>query len=171
MAATDIYEVWMNPNAGLVYIDKTDQNGKVQSTCILPGQKFNITPDDRRNNTERAWKPEADLFSNGTLSQVKLLDTEADYADLTENPNIIGESEIKDLFNLKAVEFKKRIAGITNDRVLTRIKEYSEDEKAEATVAQQKAVKARLEELIPEDDPSRRLPDRTKGEITPIYMS
>jgi len=171
MANEDVYEVWMNPNAGLVYIDKTDQYGKVSSTVILPGQKFNITPQDRRNNSERAWKPEADLFTNGTLSQVKLIDTEADYAELAENPNTIGESEIADLFKLKAVEFKKRIADISNERVLARIIEASEDEKTNATVPQQKALKARLEELVPETDPTRKLPDRTKGEIAPIYMS
>ena len=146
------FEIWENRNRSEIWINRTDFKGEIQSVRIPPGQRVEITPEDRiRYNQEAAWDSSLDWFSNGALSQVQLLDTAEDYEELVANPNTRSESEIKDLLNLNANELKKELAKITSPLVLQRLKGYVESDEADKadniTVAKVKAVNARFEEL------------------------
>jgi hypothetical protein len=146
------FETWENKNRSEIWINRTDFKGEIQSVRIPPGQRIEITTDDRiRYNQEAAWDSSLDWFLNGALSQVHLLDTAEDYEELLSNPNTKSESELQDLLKLNANELKKELAKITSPLVLQRLKAYVESDEVDKaeniTVAKVKAVNARFEEL------------------------
>ncbi len=146
------FETWENRNRSEIWINRTDFKGEIQSVRVPPGQRVEISPEDRiRYNQEAAWDSSLDWFSNGALSQVYLLDTAEDYEELVSNPNTKSETELRALLDLNANELKKELAQITSALVLQRLKGYVESDEADKadniTVAKVKAVNARFEEL------------------------
>lgn len=165
-------EIWQNCNKGDVYVSQVGYDGRVSSTRVLPGARIDITYDDRRMNQDIAYSREADLFTNGTLSRIQLFDGADDFAELSSNPNVMGESEIKDLFTLTATNFKKKLQEIDNVRVLERLAEFAQDTSVNASVAQVKAINARLDQVAPTRGELPSFSDMTDGnEIHPIRLS
>lgn len=157
----DDKEVWLNPNAGYRYVEQQNFKGEMAAVEIAPGQKFTISTFDRMINQERTIKKEDDMFTNGTFSRVKLIDTAEDYAELAENPNIMSDSDLESMFSLTTAAFKKKLQEIENTRVIERLQRLSEKESLKASVAQQNALKARLDEVDPDRDKLPVFPDYT----------
>ena len=168
MQGKDNKEVWMNPNAGVRYIQEQNFKGEFIAKEIAPGQKFTISTFDRMVNQEQAYSKDVDMFTNGTFSRVKLVESAEDYAELAENPNIMSESELEDIFGLTATQFKKKLAEIDNVRLLERLQELSQKEDLNVTVPQVKALEARLNEVSPDYGKLPVFTDYTDGKPIPV---
>ena len=140
-------EIWKNPGLGSIYIQVDGPQG-VKSEKIGPGSSINIQTSDRQMNQAITADPANDFFTNGRLVPVRLIESAEDYEELSANPNLIGDAEIKNLLGVRGAAFKKSIAEISNVAVLIRLKEFSESDET-VTAAQIRSLDARIEELSP----------------------
>lgn len=164
MAEKPQVETWKNNGNGNIWVWKTDRFGNMKDELVKSGQKFTITTDERLHNSERASSPDLDIFRNGSLAPVKLIEGSEDEAELASNPNLIAESEMAGLFKLKAKGFDERLGSITNETVLRRLKAIAEDEETGATLAQVRKVEARLEEILHPEGPEDTTGPRVGGQ-------
>jgi hypothetical protein len=88
-------EVWRNATAGLVYINRIGEYGRKFSELIQPGRAFQVTPTERRLNQNSVALAEFDVFTNGTLEPVDLIDDEPDTEKLRNNPNLITDKDVR----------------------------------------------------------------------------
>jgi hypothetical protein len=140
-------EMWENHSNGKVWVWKIDQRtGGMRDEIVASGMKFSIKNDDRVMNQEMAASEEMDIFKNGTLMPVRLIDQE-EAKELASNPNFISESEMRDLFTGHWKTFETKVASITNAGVLERMLAISGE--VDAKVRQVEVLKARLHELNP----------------------
>jgi len=150
MSTSTDKETWQNPGKGDVWILVFNHEGKLESRPIRSGGKIHLTTQERMINQERAWSKDADLFSNGRLQPVRLLDTAEDYRELASNPNHLSENDLKAILKLKGAPFTNKLAKITNKLALERLVEIAQDDSLNVTMNQFKALEARIEELTPE---------------------
>lgn len=142
-------ELWRNVSAGRVFLKQFNQRGELVDHLINGGKTFNISPKERRINQEMAATEELDVFSNGMLSPVKLIETEEDTAAIANNPNLMAESEMSEIFSGHHKTFAKRVADISNPVTLQRLLEVAASDDVDAKVSQVDLIKARLEEVAP----------------------
>jgi hypothetical protein len=136
-------EVWRNATAGLVYINRIGEYGRKFSELIQPGRAFQVTPTERRLNQNSVALAEFDVFTNGTLEPVDLIDDEPDTEKLRNNPNLITDKDVRLMFRLKGEMFRQRIEEITNVASVNRLLEAARDENFEASLAQFEVLKMR----------------------------
>lgn len=167
----DDKEVWENPNAGYRYVAIQNNRGEPTSLEIGPRQKFSISTFDRIVlNQEKTPEKANDMFSNGTFSKVRLVETAEDYEELASNPNLLSETELLEMFQLTIAPFKKKLADIANVRVLDRLLELAQT--SDSTTPQVNAIKKRLDEVEPERGKLPVFPDYTDGKpIPPVSLS
>lgn len=142
-------ETWTNPGKGQVYILTFDARGNLGSTVVRPNGKIVISTEERLLNQDRAATEGSDVFKNGSLTPVRLIESAEDYQEIASNPNLLSEDDMKDLFKLKAADFKKRLGDINNIIALDRMHELATDENSEinTTVAQLKALESRISDV------------------------
>jgi hypothetical protein len=145
-------ETWKNSTAGTVYITRIGEYGKRISELIYGGRVFSITPQERRLNQNSCATPQLDMFSNGTLEAVSLLDDEPDTPKLRNNPNMLDEKEIPRLFRLRGEGFSERISTITNTATIARLLELARDPRMNATVQQFETLRRRERNLAGETE-------------------
>jgi hypothetical protein len=151
MAEKTDKETWQNSGAGQVWINLFDpvNNGKLKHTPVRSGGKILLTTEERQLNQDRASSGDLDVFMNGTLIPVRLVDTADDYEEIASNPNLLSEDDMREIFKLKAPTFKKRLSEITNSIAVSRMLEMAKEEESDLNVsmAQFKAIESRLAEL------------------------
>jgi hypothetical protein len=143
-------ETWKNAGAGEVWINVIDPHTqRLKHVPVRSGNKIMITTEERQINQDRAASSDKDFFTNGTLTPVRLVDTAEDYAEIASNPNLLSEEDMRDMFKLKAAQFKARLADITNAIAISRMAEMAKAEESglNVTMAQFKALEQRLAEL------------------------
>lgn len=146
----DQLETWQNATKGRVVLKRNGANGP-RAEMIGPNKLFHITPVERRINQEAAATEELDVFLNGTLQPVRIPEDTEDYQALTSNPNLLGDDEqIIRLFNAALDVFIERLSEIKQPAALERLRELSQIDETGATVAQARAIVARLAEVQPE---------------------
>lgn len=143
------HESWKNTTAGRIFLKKYNQRGELAAEMIPGGKVFQISPKERRINTEMAAGPELDFFSNGQLTPVRLIDTEEDAKEIASNPNLMAESEMVDLFKGHWKSFEARVNDIGNLTTLQRLLEVAQSDAVDAKVRQMEAIKARIDEISP----------------------
>lgn len=136
-------ETWKNVTPGIVAINRVGEYGRKIVELIHGERVFSITPQERRMNQGATALPELDVFTNGTLSAVSLIEGEPDTAMLRDNPNMIDDREILLLFRLDNDAFRDRIGLITNAAALGRLAECARDAHYQARVHQYELVKLR----------------------------
>jgi hypothetical protein len=136
-------EVWQNTTPGTVYITRIGEYGKRLSELIYGGRVFSITPQERRLNQNACARPGFDMFTNGTLQPMTLLDGEPDTPRLRQNPNMVDEKEIPKLFRLRGEAFAERINTITNTATISRLLELARDARYNVTVQQFEMLRRR----------------------------
>lgn len=163
-------ETWQNESQGKIWVWKVDsRTGGLKDELIPGGQKFMIRNEDRVMNQDMAAADELDIFKNGTLSPVRLVDA-AEQKELASNPNFISESEIKDLFTGHWKTFESKVASITNENVIQRMVDLAPS--VDAKVRQVEMLKARLGELNPvaiierEQSPPMGIADRSQRPVS-----
>lgn len=140
-------ETWKNPTAGKIWISRLDENGRLRDTEIYgPGRTFHITREERVWNQEQAYSPEADMFGNGTLIPVHIIDAE-DARELASNPNLMSETEMGALLSreTKVEAFVERLEQVTNPTTLQRLVEKAREE--DVPVSRLEAIQRRLGEV------------------------
>lgn len=145
------HESWKNTTAGRIFLKKYDKRGELAAEMVPGGKTFQITPHERRINSEMAASPGLDFFSNGQLTPVRLIETEEDAKEIASNPNLMAESEMVDLFKAHWKTFESRIAEVGNLTTLQRLLEVAQSDQVDAKVRQVDALKARIEEISPAD--------------------
>lgn len=143
------YESWQNATLGRVVVTKLDGRGQKRHDLIGPGKTFHITPLERRMNQELAASEELDVFLNGVLQPVRLLEDAEDFEHLKSNPNHISEDDVRSIFKLKLPQFVARLGEIGNPAALERLMEIARSEEVDATLRQFEAIQTRLAEVSP----------------------
>lgn len=137
------FEVWKSAVPGIVALNRLGEYGRTRVELIKGHRTFNITPQERRMNQNSCARPDLDMFTNGILQPVILLDGEVDTPALRENPNVLDDKDIERIFKLKGQRFVDRLDQITNATALERLAELAREPRLHATVQQYEQIKAR----------------------------
>lgn len=140
-------ELWRNVSAGRVVLKRFNQRGELTDVMVGGGKTFDLSPKERRINQEMAATEGLDVFSNGMLSPVRLIESEEDTAAIVSNPNLMAESEMAEIFSVHHKTFEKRLSEISNPVTLSRLLEVAGE--VDAGVSKVNAVQARLHEVAP----------------------
>lgn len=162
-------EQWKNTTAGMVYVTRIGDYGKKQTELIGTGRVFAITPQERRLNQNGYASPEQDMFQNGTLAAVSLIDGEPDTPKLRDNPNMVDEKEIPRMFKLRGEHFADRIELISNPATISRLLELARDPRLNATVQQFEQLRRRERAIAGRQEEERPTPaaDTLPKAVTP----
>lgn len=166
-------ETWKNPTEGSVWINRLDQRGDLKKVEIVTGgRSFHLSTKERRLNQEMAYNPDQDVFANGTLTPVRLLNNDpVEAAAFAANPNMMTEGEMRTLVGKpkgKASEvFSERLAEIRNPATLERLLGLAREE--DAPMSRVEAIQSRLAEVAPSAFPERVTTTATPitGEVAP----
>jgi hypothetical protein len=88
-----------------------------------------------------------DIFSNGRLAPMRLVDSADDYEEIASNPNHLTETDMLDILKSKGKTFSQRLDDITNVIALERMHELASDESLNVSMAQFRALESRLAEI------------------------
>jgi len=143
-------EVWKNVSAGRLFILKLDRRDEEELVSVPSGQTVSLTPAERKLNQNRTVSKDLDVFSNGRLEPVSLLDDEEDTKEIEANPNRVTDAEVLEIFadgkeNWRG--FDRRVEEISNATTLTRMLSFVGQ--ADATARQVKCLHDRLREVDP----------------------
>jgi hypothetical protein len=151
-------ETWRNVTEGMVVVNRTGEYGRRIHDLIHGGRAFQIAPQERRNMQNMCATPDYDMFTNGTLQPVTLLDDEPDTEMLKSNPNLLDERDVPKLLALRGPLFDARIDEVNHLPTITRLLALARESEYEMTVAQyetlkrrEKAIRADREGLIEPD--------------------
>jgi len=141
------YETWQSAVKGKIFVRRFDRKGDLVSEMVGPSRTLHITPEERRLNSERAASEAQDVFSNGMLVPVALIDGGEDVEAIRDNPNHMTETAIRELFvNRRAYkQFDEAVESISNPITLSRMLEIARDE--DATLRQVDKIQNRLSEV------------------------
>ncbi len=175
-------ETWRNPGAGRVVLRKMDHRGELnKEEMIRPGQTFTITPVEREANQNMAHSPELDMFRNGTLAPVRLIEGSDIAREAAVNPNLLSEGDMRSMVGVRgkgparaeiAEAFAERLDSISNSTTLRRLLTMAQEE--DAPYSRVLAIQERLaavegpgyEPAGADDDPVASAPpggDRTRS--------
>ena len=140
-------ETWSNIGKGDVFVLTFDHSGRLKSVPVRSGQRITMTVRERQLNQERAYSSEVEMFSNGRLAPIRLVDSADDYEEIASNPNHLSEGDMTDVLKLKGKAFTDRLDEITNVIALERMHELASDEKANVSMAQFRTLEKRLSEV------------------------
>jgi len=140
------FETWKNATKGVVYILKMDRMGNEVHESVPYERSVSIQKSERLMNQDRAASEDLDVFLNGTMVPVRLLDGDEDAKDIASNPNLMSESDMAALFKGHWKTFESKVGEIQNERTLMRLLDMASDD---ATVRQQKIIKDRLAVVAP----------------------
>lgn len=141
------FETWKNISAGKVWVNKLDRRGD-PSVELVPSQGvFRISSEDRRFNQDAAANDRLDVFKNGMLVPVRLLDGSEDVADIASNPNLMSESDMVSLFSVHHKTFVSRLGEVSNTITLNRLLDIARER--DEKLSKISAIEARLAELSP----------------------
>lgn len=142
----DPKETWRNVSAGQASVLKYDRQGQLDHEVVQPGKTVQLTPDERLTNEERYTSEDVDMFKNGVMVPVKLIDGTEDAAEIASNPNNKSEDDLRALYGIKSLaRFTEEVESISNTSALQRLVEVAEE--ADATVRQVKVVQTHAAEM------------------------
>lgn len=144
-------EMWENPGRSRVVVTKLDARGQRRAEMVNGGRKFHITPLERRMNQELAFDEKLDVFKNGTLRPVRLIEGNEDTPIIAANPNHMSDSDMVELLKGHAKTFAKRLTEIENAGTIERLLELAESPEVDASTSRVQLVRDRLVELTPGD--------------------
>jgi len=140
-------ETWSNIGKGDVFILTYDHKGALRSVPIRAGQSLTISVEERQLNQDRAASSDMDIFSNGRLAPMRLVDSADDYEEIASNPNHLTEADMLEILKSKGKAFSQRLDEISNVIALERMHELASDESLNVSMAQFRALESRLAEI------------------------
>lgn len=148
----DGLEAWQCAIPGRVMIRKYALNGEVRTELVASGRVIHLTPTERKLNQEVAISEDLDVFLNGAMQPVRLLEDGEDSEAIATHPNHLTETQARRLFKGAAKNLVERLAQITNRSAVERLLELAEDPATGASYQQHQLITARLKALDPEVD-------------------
>lgn len=143
------YELWENASQAIIVLKKVDNLGRVTEEKVVGGRNVQLTPGERRHNQELCATVAQDVFSNGTMRPVRLIDDEPDSIELKANVNAMSDDEMRRLFAVPLRAFTTRVNEISNPIALQHLLSLAQEESIEATVKKVEAITARLDVVRP----------------------
>jgi len=141
-------ESWKNSTRGMVFLNRLDHRGEMTRVEGIDGGKtFHLSPEERRINSEQSAGPELDVFRNGTLTPVRLIEDSEEARELASNPNVMSESDMAVLVKIHPKTFEAKLKDIRNPVTLERLLAIAHRE--DASIKRVEAIKARLTEVAP----------------------
>lgn len=140
-------ETWENSTPGRVVVRKFDARGTLGHELVGSKRKIAITPQERKINQEMAASEDLDVFKNGTMQPVRLIEGNEETQEIASNPNHVSESDIRAMVKGHHKTLEKRLTEIRNPSALQRLLEVARDE--DASVSTVEKIKARLQEVSP----------------------
>jgi hypothetical protein len=140
-------ETWSNIGKGDVFILTYDHKGALRSVPIRAGQSLTISVEERQLNQDRAASSDMDIFSNGRLAPMRLVDSADDYEEIASNPNHLTEADMLEILKSKGKAFSQRLDEISNVIALERMHELASDEAINVSMAQFRVLESRLAEV------------------------
>jgi len=140
-------ETWSNIGKGDVFILTYDHKGALRSVPIRAGQSLTISVEERQLNQDRAASSDMDIFSNGRLAPMRLVDSADDYEEIASNPNHLTEADMLEILKSKGKVFSQRLDEISNVIALERMHELASDEAINVSMAQFRVLESRLAEV------------------------
>lgn len=140
-------EAWTNATAGRIMLRRHSVTGELQTELIPSGKTIHLSPMERKMNQEVAANEDLDVFLNGSLQPVRLLEGEASSEAMAAHPNHLSEDEARRLFKASPDAFAARLDEITNPAAVERLLALAEDPGIGATFHQHQQVQARLNVL------------------------
>ena len=140
-------ESWRNATKGIHGVLKYDKFGNEVHEQVRPGQTVQLSTDERLLNMDRAADESLDVFKNGTFVPVRLLDGTEDKAEISSNPNLKSEDELRDLLGLHWQKFEPAVEAITNVSALSRLLEIAQEE--DATMRQFRIIESHIRKIDP----------------------
>lgn len=140
-------ETWRNATKGRVAVLKHNGRGVLDHELVSGGKTVLLTQAERIINQDMAATEELDVFKNGTMVPVRLLDTTEDAKEIASNPNLKSEQDLRDMFKLQWKKFETEVAEISNLTTLLRLKEIAQE--GDATVRQVNVIESRIADVDP----------------------
>lgn len=150
-------ESWRNTSGGYIFVNTVDRRGDIVPVSVIAGNVLQISPADRAMNEESAADPSLNVFGNGQMVPVRLIDgtSAEDKAAIEGNPNLKSEDDLRKMFGLQWKKFETEVGEIGNVVTLNRLKTIAQE--GDATVRQVNVIEARIAEI----DPAASVPDVT----------
>lgn len=146
--ATPELETWENTGNSRIFLKKYSHSGDLRNEMLGGRRKVVLTPAERRINQELAASKQQDPFSNGMLAPVRLVETAEDLEEIHSNPNLMSETDMRDLLKGHFKKLESRLAEVDSEAMLNRLLEIAEAE--DVTVGKVEAIKARLADFKPD---------------------
>lgn len=140
-------ESWKSAVKGQIIVRQFDVQGKLRGVTIPPGRTFHISSQERRINQELAANEELDVFQNGMLQPVRLIEDTAEAQEIASNPNFLSDSDLTALVKSHANRVASKVSEIKNPVVLHRLLEAAVANDATVSVVQK--IKDRIAEVAP----------------------
>lgn len=141
-------ETWQNVTEGTVVLKRFDHRGEMaKDEVIIGGRNFHITSQERRLNQDKAADEGLDVFRNGTLHPLRLMDDTEEAKEISANPNLMSETDMKTLVRVHPKTFEKRLSEIGNATTLQRLLGMAHTE--DASIKRVEAIEARLAQVSP----------------------
>lgn len=139
----------MNASKGKAAVLKYDRYNNLIQELVSSGKNIQITREEREINQERAASSVLDLFANGIMVPIRLVDPE-DEKEFAENPNLMTDDDLRVMFAMQWREFDAKLVTISNAYTLNRLLDISKDETVKASVRQATQIENRLKSITPE---------------------
>jgi hypothetical protein len=141
-------ESWSNATRGTVFLRRFDHRGELNRIeSVQSGKTFHLSPEERRINSEMAAEQDLDVFRNGTLTPVRLIEDSAEARELASNPNVMSETDMRALLKVHPKTFESKIKAVRNPVTLERLLAVAHEE--DASIKRVESVQARLAEVAP----------------------
>lgn len=141
-------ETWRNATRGRVWVKKFGADGKLRDEIVASDRVVHLTPQERLMNQEMAAREDMDVFNNGILQPVRLIDGSEEAKEIAGNPNHITDDDITKLVKSHHKTLDARLKDISNPAALQRMLEVAKEQDASfSTVGR---IKERLGEVAPE---------------------
>lgn len=143
----DKKEIWKNNSKGQALVLKYDRQGNLNHELVRSGGKVDVSPDERMLNQDRAADDSLDIFANGIMVPVRLIDGAEGFEEIASNPNLKTDEDLHEMFKLPWKKFDTELAVISNSTTLNRLLEIAYEK--DATVRQVNGIKERLVAVDP----------------------
>lgn len=159
-------ETWQNVTEGTVVLKRVDHRGEMtKEEVISGGRTFQITSTERRLNQDNAADAGLDVFRNGILHPLRLMDDTEEAKEMAANPNHMSESEMKDMCRAHPKTFEKRLNEIANTTTLQRLLTMAHTE--DASIKRVEAIEQRLAVMDPNAVVEVRVAGTPSGPVSP----
>jgi hypothetical protein len=143
-------ETWLNTSPSLVHLIKIGEYGKRETELVYGGRAVSLTPQERRINQSSCYDAKNDPFTNGTFKPLALIEDEPDTERLRNNPNVLDDDGVAELFTLTGEAFSQQLIAITNLTAVDRLIETAKQPATGASVGQLETLK-RYKKLLSGD--------------------